>query len=126
MVNVKIRAIDKVGNIIDTVVNAGGDYIRINGINFSVEKPEQYYAQAREAAMKDAKAKAEDLAKLSGVALGKATSVVEYSSSQPYYSYPMMRESAGMPVPAVTVAAPYINPGEAQITLTVQVIYAIE
>jgi uncharacterized protein YggE len=124
MVVARIRAMDKVGNIIDAVVAAGGDFIRINGINFTVEKPEQFYAQARELAMKDAKAKADELARLAGVTLGKATFVSEGSSQ----SIPYLRESygSGMPVPAMTVAAPSISPGSTDIILNVQVAYGIQ
>ena len=40
------------------MVGAGGDYIRINGISFTVDDPSAYYEEAREAAMADARAKA--------------------------------------------------------------------
>ncbi len=40
MVTVKIRDTSKVGDIIDSVVQAGSNFIRINGINFSVEDPQ--------------------------------------------------------------------------------------
>jgi uncharacterized protein YggE len=74
---VKIRDMDKTGTIIDAVAAAGGNNTIINGISFSVEKPELSYSQARKAAMEDARAKAEDLAKLANVALGKATYISE-------------------------------------------------
>jgi len=41
---------------------AGGDLIRMNSVSFSVDQPEQYYAQARELAVKDAADKAGQLA----------------------------------------------------------------
>ena len=46
----KIRDLDKVGDIIDAVVAAGGDYTRIDDLNFSVEDPTAYYDEAREKA----------------------------------------------------------------------------
>jgi len=72
-VNAKIREIDKAGVIIDAVAAAGGDYTRIDSIDFSVDDPSAYYEEAREEAMANAKAKAEQLAKLADGRLGKAT-----------------------------------------------------
>jgi len=122
MVVAKIRALDKVGNIIDMAVTAGGDLIRVNGISFSVEKPEKYYVQVRELAMNDAKAKAEQIAKLSGVTLGKPTYVSE-NSYAPATAYPqaVFKDSAGAAAPTTP-----ISPGETDINLSVQVAYAIQ
>jgi uncharacterized protein YggE len=123
-VTAKIRDMEKVGTIIDAVAVAGGDFTRINGINFSVEKPEQYYEDARKLAMNDAKIKAEQIAELAGVTLGKATYISEGTISQPitYPSYGGYKalDSAGA---AYQTA---ISAGETDITLNVQVAYAIQ
>jgi uncharacterized protein YggE len=126
MVNVKIRAIDKVSTIIDAAVTAGGDNARINGLNFTVDQPDQYNTQARELAMKDAKTKADALAKLAGVTLGKVTFVSE-STYTPYggYSYPQMVSASGSGM-AIPMPAPPINPGQSDVILSVQVAYAIQ
>ena len=120
----KIRNLDNVGTVIDAVVVAGGDLIRINDIDFTVEKPEQYYEQAREMAMADAKAKAEQIARLSGATLGKVTYVVEGSVSEPItiavptavYKSEAMSAGAGTSISA----------GEMYVTLNVQVAYSIQ
>jgi uncharacterized protein YggE len=121
-VNAKIRAVDKVGTIIDAVAAAGGDLTRINNISFSIDEPSRYYGEAREKAIADAKAKAEQLAELAGVRLGKATYVSEgIQVPSPYYPYYDSR--------AVTPTAPAvetsISPGESDIILTVQIAYDI-
>ena len=118
MVTAKIRDIDKAGTIIDAVAEAGGDLTRIDGISFSVDDPSAYYEEAREKAMADAKAKAEQLAELAGVTLGKPTYITE-GISYPIYLRDYNYEMAG--------AAPEtpISPGEMEISLTVQVVYAI-
>jgi uncharacterized protein YggE len=121
MVNAKIRAIDKTGAIIDAVVVAGGDLTRINSISFAVDDPSIYYGEAREKAMADAKAKAEQLAGLAGVRLGKATYVSE-GIQVPSPVYPRY-EYGAVPAPA-PVTTP-ISPGETEVILTVQVAYAI-
>lgn len=118
MVTAKIREIDKIGAIIDAVAVAGGDYTRINNISFSVDDPTPYYEEARQEAMAAAKAKAEQLADLAGVTLGKPF----YISEGTIYS-PVVYRDVGMETVA-TVETP-ISPGEMELTLTVQVAYAI-
>jgi uncharacterized protein YggE len=125
MVTVKIRDTGKVGNIIDAVVQAGGDLIRINGISFSVEDPAKYYQEVREKAMTAAKSKAEELARLAGLTLGKPTYIVENAQYSPTYGgYANFSMSIPAPVPAA-IAAPPISTGETRITLSVQVAYGV-
>jgi hypothetical protein len=119
MVTAKIRKIDKAGSIIDAVAAAGGDFTRINSISFSVDDPSPYYEEARQKAMADAKAKAEQLAGLSGVKLGKPT----YISEGTLYP-PVIYREAGMAAPAPAPPTP-ISPGEVELSLSVQVVYAI-
>jgi hypothetical protein len=119
MVTAKIREIDKTGSIIDAVATAGGDYTRINNISFSVDDPTAYYEEARQKAMADALAKAEQLAELAGVELGKPT----YISEGTIYP-PVIYREAAMAASAPMAPTP-ISPGEIELTLTVQVVYAI-
>jgi uncharacterized protein YggE len=123
MVTVKIRAIEKVGNIISAVVEAGGDLIRINGINFSVEEPSKYYEDVRQKAMAAAKNKAEELARLARVTLGKPTYIAENAQYTPYYGG-YSNVSYSVPAPVAMSATPPISSGETKITLSVQVAYS--
>jgi uncharacterized protein len=118
----KIRAVDKTGSIIDAVAAAGGDLTRVNGVSFSVDKPEKYYLQAREQAVQDAKSKAEQIAKLTGVSLGKATYISESSLSAPV-PYPVVAMRSDVSGIGSTTS---ISPGETDITLNVQVAYGIQ
>jgi uncharacterized protein YggE len=119
-VTVKIRTVGNAGVVIDAVASAGGDYTRINSIALTVDKPEQYNEQARELAMNDAANRAKQLAKLSGVKLGKATYINESlnSSSPPIYLDSGIKATPSGPTTP-------ISPGETEITLTVQVVYSI-
>ncbi len=117
MVTAKIREIDEIGAIIDAVAVAGGDFTRINNIAFSVDDPTAYYEEAREEAMADAEAKAEQLADLAGVELGEPT----YISEGAIYP-PVIYRDAGMEAAPPSTS---ISPGEIELTLTVQVAYAI-
>jgi len=115
MVTAKIRDIDKAGAIIDAVAEAGGDLARIDSIGFSIDDPSAYYEEARQKAIADAKAKAEQLARLADVTLGKPTYISEGIQIPPSIRVGVAE------APAVTP----ISPGEMEISLTVQVAYAI-
>ncbi len=120
MVTAKIRTLDKAGAIIDAVVKAGGDLTRINSISFSVDDPTSYYNDARQKAMADARAKADQMAGLAGIKLGKPTYISE-SSYLPPTPTPVLRAEA-VPAPAPQTS---ISPGEMKISVNVQVVYAI-
>jgi uncharacterized protein len=123
MLTIKIRAIDKLGPIIDAAVTAGGDNIRMNGLYFSVDQPNKYYTQVRNLAIYEAKLKAQNLADLSGVTLGKVTYVSENINSQPMpYRMPMYK-SMDM---AGSASGTAISPGQTEVSLDVQVNYAIQ
>ena len=121
LVTAKIRDMDKTGTIIDAVAKAGGDLTRIDSINFSVDDPSEYYEEAREKAMADAKAKAKQLASLADITLDKPTYISESGQFSPIY--PVRAEMAvAAPAPVETP----ISPGEVEISLSVQVVYAIK
>ena len=121
MVTAKIRDMDKAGSIIDAVAKAGGDLTRIDNISFSVDDPSEYYEEARQKAMVDAKAKGEQLAELAGVTLGKPT----YISEGMQVPTPRYAAVPGMEYAEEVVVETQISPGEMEISLTVQVAYAI-
>jgi len=121
MVVAKIREVDKVGEVVEAVAEAGGDLTRMQGISFTVDDPTPYYEEARRSAMENAKDKAAQLADSAGVELGKPT----YISEGPVYRPEVTRgfDEAGaapMPVPETP-----ISPGEVKITVSVQVVYGI-
>lgn len=120
IVTAKIRDVEQAGPVIDAVAAAGGDYTRINNISFSVDDPTPYYEEARQEAMADARVKAGQLANLAGVNLGKPT----YISEGTVYPPVVYRDGGMMEEMALAPTTP-ISPGEIELTLTVQVAYAI-
>lgn len=116
---VKVREVGRAAALIDDVVVAGGDFIRIDGISFTVDDPTPFQVEARQEAMADAAAKAEELAELAGVRLGMATFISESSGGLP--PVPVLAE---MKVMSAAVSTP-ISPGEVEIRVTVQVVYEI-
>ncbi len=134
MVTVKIRNTagsddetglnDRAGKVIDAVILAGGDLIRINGINFTVDDPAQYYQEVREKAMTAAKEKAEDLAELAGLTLGKPTYILENAQYTPIYGG-YANFAMAVPAPTISAGSTSISSGQTSITLTVQVTYSV-
>ena len=120
---VKVRDLDRLSDVLDDAIAAGGDAMRVNNVSFTVDEPEQYMAQAREQAMNDARARAEQLAELAGVTLGRARSISESTVATPFFE-------RGGPVAfaAVAQAAPPtpISPGETEVSLMVFVVYELE
>lgn len=116
MVRADIHELSDAGPIIDSAVAAGGSYIVINGISLTVDEPEAYETQLRELAMAHARAKAEELARLGGVTLGKPTYIGEVGGSG----------FAPRNLTKDEVATTPILPGEMEISLYLQVVYSIE
>ncbi|MGB2827762.1 MAG: SIMPL domain-containing protein [Dehalococcoidales bacterium] len=121
MVTAKIREMDKVGAIIDAVAGVGGDLTRIDSIGFTVEEPSAYYDEARQKAMADATSKAKQLAELADVKLGKPVYIAENAA----YPYPVYRQDVYESIAGAPAMDTPISPGEMEISLNVQVTYAI-
>ncbi len=80
-VTVKIRDLDKIGDIVQQAGSLGAN--QIGGLSFTIDEPEKIKQQAREKALLAAKEKAEALAKIAGVKLGKLVSFTESSYGGP-------------------------------------------
>lgn len=116
----------KASKIIESVVEAGGDLIRIDDLSFSIEDPTIYYDEARKKATADARTKAEKLAEQTGVTLGEPIYIAEsaYMTSA-YGGIVYGLEEASIPAPAPIEVTPSISPGEVKVILTVQIAYSI-
>ncbi|MBI2914050.1 MAG: SIMPL domain-containing protein [Chloroflexi bacterium] len=119
-VSVKVRELDRAPEVIDEAVDAVGDPLQISGVTFTVDDPSSLLSGARADAMADAQAKAQQLADLGGVDLGKPIAISETSGGVPS---PIFRGVAG--AAAAELETP-IQPGQLDITVSVQVTYGIE
>ena len=119
-VAVTVRDLDKVGDAIDDSLAAGAT--TFDGVTFRVDDPAKAEAQAREAAMVQAKSKADTLARAAGVSLGAVASISETSSPVPYPTY--YARDAAVAAPAAGVATP-VEAGTNEVTVTVAVSYLI-
>ena len=120
---VVVRDVDKVGTVIDTAVEAGGNAARVQGLSFAVENSTDALAQAREKAYGDAHAKAAQYAKLAGVGLGRALHISEGSGVPPapvFYTQEraMMKSMAAADTP--------VQAGQQEVAVSVDVEFAID
>ena len=122
MVTVKVRNVDDTGMIIDAVAEAGGNYIRIDSIYFTVDDPAPYKKEAREKALADALDKAEHIADTADVSLGEPTFIREADS---YVPSPV-QVSYDMAVAESATGMSPISPGETTITIMMQIAYEIK
>jgi uncharacterized protein YggE len=116
---VTVRDLDRVGEVIDDAVDAVGDSIRVQGVAFGLDDASALQGEARAQAMAAAKAKAEDLAELADVDLGKPITISESSSgARPPVMFFASVGSADASTP--------ISPGQLETTITVTITYAIQ
>jgi uncharacterized protein len=116
-VRAKLRDITSTGPLLDSIPSAGGDETRVHGMSFGVADETSLLGRAREAAWNDARAKAEQLAALSGHTLGKATTITEVVQGP---GVPMPRMMAADMAMSERSSTP-IQPGTSSVTVTLQV-----
>ncbi len=118
-VNVTVRDVNKLGDVLDKVVTAGAN--NIYGVSFSVADTTKLESDARSKAFADAKSRAESLARLAGVSLGEVVSVSEVlGGPSPVYEGARMAAATGL-----GGGAP-IQPGELDVNMSIQVTFAIK
>ena len=117
-VNVKIRDIALISDVLAAVTEAGAN--AIYGVNFSVADPAALEAEARALAMQDAANRAASLAELGSVSLGEITIISEVVGA------PVMPMGGGYAMEQAASAAPGISPGQLSYQVQVQVTYSIQ
>lgn len=121
-VQLKVRNLDSVSNVLDSAIAAGGNGIRVNSLQFTIEKPDQYLAKAREEAVQNAKARAEVLAKAAGVKVGPPRSISESGASFPQFDKMQAAPASG---PGGLGGPTPVSPGEETLSVTVSVVFEI-
>ena len=121
-VQVTVRDIDNLSPVVDTAATAGGDLIRINSIQFTVDDSSVYGEQIRQMAAAEALAKADVYARAMGVTLGPLVYLTEIGSSVPMASSAPQAEFAAMD--GAFKSSP-ISSGDVNLSVTVQAVFAI-
>ena len=115
--SVKDRNLADTGSLIDDAVAAGANSVQ--GVTLSVADPSAATAQARSAAVADAKARAQGLASAAGVTLGSPISIEETSAPTP------TPVAVAAPAGGAMASTPIV-PGSFEVTVTVDITYAID
>ncbi|HET9587695.1 MAG TPA: SIMPL domain-containing protein [Anaerolineales bacterium] len=119
-VYVTVRELDTLGDLLDTAVEAGAN--TVNSVQFDVEDKDEALQTARAEAIRDAQAKAQELAEASGVTLGELQTINFIDSPV----YPIFDGKGGGAGVAAEAAAVPIQPGQLTFTVTVNVTYLID
>ena len=118
---IKVRNLDSVSNILDGVVTAGAN--QVNGLTFEIDDPDTLKAEARAKAIADAKKKANELQSQVGISLGKIVNFSENTGGYPipiYYDAKL--EGRGMG----GGGGPTVPTGENEIVVNVSLTYQIK
>ena len=116
--NIKVRKLDQLGKTLDAVVKGGGN--TINGVSFSIDKPEQFQDDARVSAIKDAAARAELYAKAVGYKVKRIVTI----SEQDYFPQPVPMMAMRMQQDQTAASTP-VAAGEVTLTQTVNVVFEL-
>ncbi|HVY90683.1 MAG TPA: SIMPL domain-containing protein [Hyphomonadaceae bacterium] len=117
-INIKVRDLKNLGKTLDAIVKGGGN--TINGVSFSIDKPDAFQDEARVEAIKDAAAKAELYAKAVGYKVKRIVTVNEteyYPQPVPMVARMQMKNADAAPTP--------IAAGEVSLTQTVSVMFEL-
>jgi uncharacterized protein YggE len=98
-VEVRLEDVSKLGVTLDALVTAGAN--QMNGVSFSIRNDTTLLADARVAAVAEARLKAETFAKAAGVGLGSILSIGEGGNEGPrpmYAAAPMMVRDKAVPM----------------------------
>lgn len=117
-VQIVIRDMEKVGEILDAAIEAGAN--STYGIEFQLDDQKSARSEARSLAVENAGNKAAELAGLADVSVGEVLSVSEIIGNSMYYSGAESRYGLG------GGGGTPISAGELQLTVQVQVTYALE
>lgn len=120
---VKVREIDKLGQVLGTSLDAGAN--EINDIQYLVDETGEVYQEALAEAYQNAKAKADLLAESQKVELQARPVKIEEVAVSPYEpiyrNYAMKAEE----MPSESVGEVPLSPQQVAITARVQVVYAL-
>mgnify|MGYP006182586251 FL=1 len=119
---VTLRDTAKAGEVVDSVIAAGGNSLQVYGVTPTLLDTDAAVAQAREAAIKSAKEKAKDYAGLVDEDLGSVVYITEINS--PSSPVPLMVGDAGSAELSMTKTV--VNLGTQEVSVTVEVRWSLD
>lgn len=123
-VTLKIRELDKIGEIISKTTQAGAN--QVGDISFTIDDEFELKNEARELAIDKAKEKAQLIAQQSGLKLGKIKGVNENNYAPVAYAYSNARVSYDMAEGGEMAESSNIEAGQNEIRSEVTLIYEVK
>ena len=117
-VSLKVRDITKLGKVLDSLAAQGAN--QINGPSFQIDQPEPVYDEARLAALKKAKDRAETYAKALDLKVRRIISISEGGGGG-FRPVPMMAMSARGKAEMDTA----VSPGETEVSVSLDVVFEL-
>jgi uncharacterized protein YggE len=118
-VYVVVRDLEGLGDLLDSTITAGANSIQ--SIQFDVEDKSAALKEARAKAVEDAKVQAQELAEAAGLTLGDIQTINFYDASP----YPVFEGKGGGAADTAAAAVP-IQPGQLTISVTVSLTYTLK
>lgn len=120
-VTVTVHDVSTIGEVLDGLQGLVGEELTLGGISFSYDDPEAVMAEARTAAIENAKVRAGQYADAAGAELGEILRIVESSVATPVFAREMsvaQDSAAGAPMA--------IEPGSQDLAADVSVVFAMD
>ena len=127
MVEVRVRKVDTVADVIDAASAAGAD--KVDDVRFTVDSLHKLRAQAREMAAQVAREKGEQLATLMGARLGRVVAITDSSAGWSWWGRSGANVSAQVTaqIPAAEVTPEsVISAGQVAVEAREEVVFAFE
>ena len=112
IVTITVRDVSKTGDVVSAAVDAGAN--NINGLSFGIADPAKLANQARDMAIADAQARAQQIATTLGISVGSVLTVNKSVSS----------DGQPLPMMAAALSAGSAAVSQGQLTISVQVTIA--
>ena len=116
-INVTIRQLDKASRALSAIVETGGNAARINSVSFSIADDSTLVRDARARAFEDAKGRAQQYAKLSGMSLGNIISISEAPGGNQPQPFPVPAQAKVADVP--------LQPGQQTVSFAVTAVWEL-
>lgn len=115
--------LDGAGKIVPAIIAAGGNAARVSDLRLQVGNPGEAQTEARDAAVSQARAKAEEYAAATGQELGEVITLTEVAADRDQDQY--SETAAAYRSVADSAASVPIQAGESDLTARVQVVWEL-
>jgi uncharacterized protein YggE len=115
MLTVTTKDLAGFGRLLNAAVDAGGNSLLLQGLQFDIEDKTELLTRARELAFRQARAKAEELAALAGFSLGSVTSISETHGHVPFRETLLAAKNASFD------SAVNLSPGDTSVDVSLEV-----